>query len=1613
MSDPSPPIREIFGNAIAIRSADERAKYLYLACGGSAALRAEIDALIQAHLDAGTFFADSEGGGAEQTIAMGDTSIRTGAEVGPYKLLQQIGEGGMGSVWMAEQQKPVRRMVALKIIKAGMDSKEVIARFEAERQALAMMNHPNIAKVLDAGTTEAGRPFFVMELVKGVRITEFCDKNKYTTNQRLELFADVCRAVQHAHQKGIIHRDIKPSNVMVTLHDGVPVVKVIDFGLAKATSQRLTERTLFTAYGQMVGTPTYMSPEQAEMSGLDIDTRTDVYSLGVLLYELMTGTTPIDAKSLREAGFAEMQRIIQQEEAPPMSLRFSSLGGSTTVIADNRKSDPKRLSQLFRGDLDVIVHKALAKDRSRRYSTPNDFADDVNRFLSNVPIEARPASVAYRLHKLYQRNKLAVISTALVALSLLVATVVSTSQAIRATVAEGVAEDRLVEVQKAQVKTAAALEKESAALEKETLARQRANEALGEMKTVFGLAAANEGKIGEAMLRFADAALTVEKGSKHWVENKIRLRAWRRLMATPTHVLFRDGQMISSSLAFDSTGQLLASVSNDAILRVWRLDECAEELILESKDVSVAKWHPLRQELVVARSDGTIEFLSGITLQPRHSFKIGEPVSSLASSGDGRLWAVGGRSVRFFDDNGSSVPLSQIRHPDQIIFMEFRPDANAILTLCRDSLVRVYRLGEEAELVLPPLPHHHGYEVGPPKVLPAFILNGRGILTRPSNPLVAWTDIETGKLVRNIQASSISVSCIAASPDGSKFVVCRVTGEIELWNCKQNRRIPTSEQGRSVYSAAFTPDGLELLVATHGQGLARIDAINGIEVGERIPSISFWSHLAFGPDGTRIATGGPSHLIAVWDVRTAPPLVEASKATEIQHASDTTIRRVHLPGANPIVKLYGDRLICGGSDDVYGGTLQEARILDATNLNRLHKPFQTNALINDFCLSPNGTVLATASVRNEILFWNARLGTRLGRTVSLKSEPRAIEFSRDGSALFCLQIDGSISIFDSRSSEEIKTLQHGPFELPVYSKSGLWQGYYDGQQNLTHTLKGYLLGRPANNKLLVTGLMDESICLWDWTAGELACPAFELPKVPQACSISPDGKLMATALRDFFSVRDLENSLDLKFKIEEGGFVGGPIQFSKDSGRLALIVGAGHVSVWDIRHNPPSRISTMGPFQGYPAVAFADHLGRWLIIASGDGVQCWSVSSGRPVTPKTHDRLGLPQVTVAQDIRKAFVTASGSSAVTVVSLNDLDEVDGYSASDWKLFAEVLSKMELKGSKLAQINNLEWIEKFSQVREHSPHWFEKDLSVEDAVHRHRMRLHRALRAKDWYAAEWNVRWLEKRLGSRDREYLVENSTIKLLRATDQVREGKIDDALQLWMSVVNDLPHTESPELLDIAYRFSDALRNRKKYSAARRIGKQLIELNHDLLGVGNRQTIKVFSLLANCCWELEEIDAGNEWFGRLVAAYENLVATSAADVEAANQLALELVFCPIASLRDYDRAIELARKAVARYPTSIAYQRTLAIAQFRQGDMPSALKELNRLIALGGQDHHAEACYYLAMCHARLGEDAKSLEYFSQALQRDGQSLSTRERNATLRTETETVLRERGVIDGG
>lgn len=530
---PDPSEKSIFLDALDFESSEAQAQFLAEACAGDQALRASVNRLLTAHQEHVHVIDDpvaewrpNDKDLLEDTlITEREISEDEGSVVGCYRLMEQIGEGGFGLVYVAEQQEPVRRQVALKILKPGMDSKEVVARFEAERQALAMMDHPNIAAVFDAGTTEVGRPYFVMELVRGIAITDFCDQQKLNIQARLQLFVNVCKAIQHAHQKGVIHRDIKPSNVLVTSHDGVPVVKVIDFGIAKAIGQRLTDKTIYTRFTAMIGTPLYMSPEQAEMSGLDVDTRSDIYSLGVLLYELLTGTTPFDRQRLGEATYDELRKIIREEEPPRPSDRLTTLGRleSTLMNSPNQRGD--QLSRLVKGDLDWIAMKAMEKDRQRRYETVSELAADVDRFLNDAPIEARPPSSMYRLKKMAKRNKVMLVTVSLVMASLFLGTTVSIWQATKAIAERNDKEEALQSAVQAQNEADAAKEQIQQFAER----LKQAN-----VLVTSGRAHADSGRLAAAFSDYSAAIAVQPNYYNAWSERaalQVNLGLWKNAAA--------------------------------------------------------------------------------------------------------------------------------------------------------------------------------------------------------------------------------------------------------------------------------------------------------------------------------------------------------------------------------------------------------------------------------------------------------------------------------------------------------------------------------------------------------------------------------------------------------------------------------------------------------------------------------------------------------------------------------------------------------------------------------------------------------------------------------------------------------------------------------------------------------------------------------------------------------------------------------------------------------------------------------------------------------------------------------------------------------------------------
>jgi len=1030
MSHEKPKAKPIFAKALEIEEPEARESYLDDACGGNAELRAEVADLLAAFEQAGSFLkkpaveADAKAFGP--TVDMPAVAEAPGQLIGRYKLLQQIGEGGMGSVYMAEQERPIRRKVALKIIKLGMDSKQVIARFEAERQALALMEHQNIARVLDAGTTKTGRPYFVMELVKGIPITEYCDNNKLTPRERLELFKPVCLAIQHAHQKGVIHRDIKPSNVLICLYDGQPVPKVIDFGVAKATEQRLTEKTMFTHHGQIVGTLEYMSPEQAEMSQLDIDTRSDIYSLGVLLYELLTGTTPITREELREGGFTEMLRLIRESEPEKPSTRVSHSHDALPTISAQRRMEPAKLGALFRGDLDWIVMKALEKDRIRRYETASDFARDVQRHLDDEPVEACPPSARYRLRKFAHKHRAALFTAAALVMILVTTTGISLWQAYRATMAErdllAMDRERTQLLEQATSERNRALAAEQSATEQ----RQRAEEV-----TVDALHT-----LGQSAFHSARAILASNQPERRWTALDA-IRTAQGLLS-----------LTKEDLAEPSPGDehprgMLEAVDTEALL-------AKAEGITGAKPTTAQ----LRTEAVSAllqpggrpatRDRGTV-----VPGDPPQTLQWDGQVNTV--SGDGRFLATASVNV---EKRQTSLRVIEVETGEEV----WRPDQK---NLGKDFPVVMALSPRGRQLAL--------LSIKSPDTLKIQDLSGKGNTRTLTFPAPTGGDVEAeqpGALAttakerparRRRRAAFRGLNplpgSLSYSPDGQWLYGIRSPGgagsDVLLWDLRAaaptRGRVIATIGMRPRLRPAFSPDS-RLLAWPEGEGTV---TLWNLDRGEEQARLELPLHLvgllAFTPDGSSLVAHGqhrddpkekgprsPGRML-VWDIaknrvtrdlKTSPTFM----ATAISVAPDgerVALGQVNgelfvidLAGGAPIVLDHGampmtlnwtsdgKRLISTGIGaskvwDLSGETPLATHVL---NTEKHGRP------IPRFALSPDGRSIAIEQGRVAVVeMFNLRTGERTkqfetGRRAGMPGS--RLLFSPDGKQIVRAGFDG-------------------------------------------------------------------------------------------------------------------------------------------------------------------------------------------------------------------------------------------------------------------------------------------------------------------------------------------------------------------------------------------------------------------------------------------------------------------------------------------------------------------------------------------------------------------------------------------------------------------------------
>jgi serine/threonine protein kinase/WD40 repeat protein len=912
MPSDSQKVRSIFQVAVEDHAPQEWAGYLDEACAGDPHLRRQVEVLLRAHGQPNSLL----DGAPRALAATADRPLceGPGTVIGPYKLLEQIGEGGFGVVFMAEQLHPVRRKVALKVVKPGMDTRPVIARFEAERQALALMDHPNIAHVLDGGETTSGRPYFVMELVRGVALTDFCDLNHLPIRERLELFVHVCQAVQHAHHKGIIHRDLKPSNILVTLHDGVPVVKVIDFGIAKALGQQLTDKTLFTNFAQMIGTPLYMSPEQAEMSGLDVDTRSDIYSLGVLLYELLTGTTPYDQKRLRTATYDEIRRIIREEDPPRPSKRISALGETLKAVSAQRNTDPRRLSQLCHGELDWIVMKALEKDRNRRYDTASAFAADVQRYLADEPVLACPPSALYKLRKLARRHKAAfgVAALLLVLLLSLGLSYLLRRDRDRARTAQGRAERA---EQEARGLLARAQNAEREVTIRAHLAKAAAIRHRGDVGQRFGCLAelAKALKLNpspslrEEIRTEAIAALALPdlEVAREWdgfpagtaaldfddtLERFVRLDkqggvAVCRLTAAGEEVTARipahgrppfRGPWLSRDGQYVLVGHRRLREETSAAFRVWKLNGPRPESVLDERATvyeQAVAFRPGGRQLAVGHLDGSVSIYDLPTGRRIRRLRLGTLPHTLAFNpkpGDGRLAVACGNAVRLFDVD-KQVERPPLRHPKELSWttgLAWHPDGRRLATAC-DTKIFLWDTQTARELTLPWEGHvAQGIQL-------AFNHAGDRLLSRDWDAGTRLWDAVTGRLLlRSPHYAYLRFSrdtLLGPNLNGKKVRLYRVAAGHEL---RMIRR-PIAGPKETIFSPVLDADGRILAAGSRGR-FSFFDFARGEELASvRLPQNSFAYPLRYHRrHGWLMALSeepGENVGITFWPCRWGPP----------------------------------------------------------------------------------------------------------------------------------------------------------------------------------------------------------------------------------------------------------------------------------------------------------------------------------------------------------------------------------------------------------------------------------------------------------------------------------------------------------------------------------------------------------------------------------------------------------------------------------------------------------------------------------------------------------------------------------------------------------------------
>jgi WD40 repeat protein len=1089
-------IKAIFSEALDKQTAEERAAYLDQACGNDANLRSKVESLLKAHEEAGDFLEvpalELNSTAEESPLIEGP-----GTKIGRYELLELIGEGGMGLVYLAQQKEPVRRQVALKIIKPGMDSKQVIARFEAELQTLAVLDHPNIAHVFDAGTTKAGRPYFVMEYVEGVSITKYCDEQKLNIEERLELFREVCEGVHHAHQKGIIHRDIKPSNILVSNHGDKAVPKIIDFGIAKAITQPLTEETFFTHEGQLLGTPEYMSPEQVDLATQDIDTRSDIYSLGVLLYELLAGALPFDRESLEKAGLAEIQRTIREDEPPLPSTRLTSLGEEAKAIAENRRTQIITLTRRLHRELEWIPMKAMRKDRTRRYRSTSELADDIQNYLNGTPLIAGPESAVYRARKFVRKHAGSVTMLALVAIVVIIGLVVSIIMGCRAE-----------QAREKEVAARTQVEQALARAEQAEAATKQKAEELRRTLYVNSIQLA-DAKYREANIRRVRELLDAcPEDLRGWEWDRLRHISDQSRMTLLGH------KKLAISVAFSPDGKRIISGSWDNTIKVWDAATGDELMTLRGHKecVKSVAFGPDGKRIASGSNDTTIKVWDSATGTELMTLRgHGNWVDSIAFSPDGKRIISGSadHTIKIWDA-ATGTELMTLRghryhggsYAGSIRSIAFSPDGKRIASGSNDRTIKIWDAATGAELMT--LRGHRGAVKSV-----AFSPDGKRIASGSTNKTIKIWDAATGAELMTLRGHGNWIDSIAISPDGKRIISGSGDNTIKVWDSATGAELMTLRgHGDWVASIAISPDGKRIVSASGDKTIKVWDTAIRAEVVTLGGHQDYVLSIAFSPDGKRIVSAGAENTIKVWDPATCAELMTLRGYDYWVRSIDISPDGKRIIGsAYSTIKVWdsatGDELMTlRGHDDrvwsvafspdgkrIVSGSYDETiKVWDSASGDELMTLRGHKERVESVAFGPYGKRIVSGSHDKTIKIWDAVTGTELMTLRGHSGGVKSVAFSPDGKRIVSGSWDSTVKLWDAASGAELMTLRGHRFRVIAVAFS-------------------------PDGKRIISSSQDNTIKVWDSVTGaELM--TLRVADYPSSIAFSPHGKTIAAGTYD-------------------------------------------------------------------------------------------------------------------------------------------------------------------------------------------------------------------------------------------------------------------------------------------------------------------------------------------------------------------------------------------------------------------------------------------------------------------------------------------------------------------